>query len=318
MAERPKKSPEQAPKKSGGKGAKQGLIIGFIVVLLGINGTQLYLWYEQKQQKAADDKQIAEQKVTIDEKSSEVDSLLQQIELRIQEKIELEGNVEELLAAKEELLVLNQKFKKDAKNAAIYYRKWKEMKNQYEPMLRNQDEEIAQLKARAEELNNLNTELKEEKVVLTTNIKELESENAVKADSIRMAQVLQADKFKVTAVKKNGKEKFAELYKAKELVKAKIEFEIDKNPVAPIGGRELYIQIKDPSGATLNDISGGGKFNADNKEMFYTLKDSFNYQRSKAWRTLYFENDTPFTTGEYSIVVYADKERIGSGTFTVK
>ncbi len=311
-------------KEGGGKAAKQGLIIVFIVVLLGINGGQLYVWYKAKEEIAQNEETIAEQKETIETKRTEIDSLITQIEQRISEKQKLEGNVAELEAALEDLQILNEKLKKDAGRAAYYYKQWKDMKEQYEPMLKRQDEEIAALKLQNKELNENVVALKEDKAELRDSISTLEHEAQNYSDTLKKAKILFADGFKVTSLKKTKsgfKEKFvpdSKGYKPKELIYAKIDYFVAKNLVANISERDIYIQVKDPGGNTLSDANGGGKFTAVDSEMFYTLKDTFTYTREKITRSIQFQNDTEYKSGQYQILVYAEEHLIGSGSFKVR
>ena len=60
-------------------------------------------------------------------------------------------------------------------------------------------------------------------------------------------------------------------FRARQLEKLKIEFNLADNKVAPIEGKKIMIRVIDDSGQVLFDVArGSGTFILNDKEEFYT------------------------------------------------
>ncbi len=307
---------EQAEKKkSGGKGF---LIVLVILLLLG-NLAQGYFNYKQHTDGTVLTDSLSNKKTELAETVEELDILEADLQAT---KDTLEARGVEITQINE-LLETVRAERDRAVNARsgdlATIRSLRSNLSQYKKMFLQMEEEINQLKKTTALQDTLITELKVEQVALKDTITGLEENVVDLEEDVRKGKKLVASDFGIVAVKSNGKEKVKEIYKSKDLANMKVTFSISENKIADIGNKAVYVQIVDPSGNTIYDLSGGGgEFEVDGSSMFYTQKQDVGYDRSKKELTVNYSRGADYDSGTHYVNVYSDGFKIGSGSFQVK
>ena len=101
-----------------------------------------------------------------------------------------------------------------------------------------------------------------------------------------------------------------ETEKASRIEKIKVSFDINDNPIAREGKKDLYIVVKNPDGdlQTFTNTTSG-TFISGGKYTPYSDKISVNFQRGDP-KTVEFEWDgEDFKKGKYSIEVYENNSK---------
>ena len=299
-------------------GSKKGLFIGFIIILLGINGYQYYLSMQEK-------KVIEEKVVIIEEKTTENTKLIAEIDsMQAQIKTQQE-EYDRLGIEKKDLEELNQKLEKQKRALQVnagYKNKYVAVQKQLDEMksmLSENGGEIEKIKADRDAMFAANTVLKEEKTKLADSITQIAAKTTVLEQKVKLAQRLIALNVKTTVITKKNKELDAEIYKAKTIDKLNVKFSYADNKVAEIGGRVIYIRILEPDGNTLSDASGSGTFFSEGQEITYSQKQEHLFDNSqKTIAFLITKTEGTYKPGKYLVELYTDGDKCGEGSFMVK
>lgn len=306
-------------KKSGG--GKKALIIGFILILLGINLFQVYLKLQTDEEHVV---ALEGKDAIIEKREATLDSLHAQLTLRLDEIAALEGDTATLAEAIRSLEIEKRKLKRSTNIAWGKVKQLEKLKNDYELMLKQQDGELLVLRASTDSLSKYNTELKQTLSDKESEIGTLNSEKNALNDKVELAKILSADKFKISYIDKKDRLKQWEdpgkpLYKAKSVVKLRIDLKLMPNKVAQVENKEVYLQIKDPSGNTVYDLSlGSGEFEFDGSQEYYTLKNDVLYDTKGKQVTFIYQKGSPYAIGNYKVNVYCEGYLIGSDSFGIK
>lgn len=299
-------------------GSKKGLFIGFIIILLGINGYQYYLSTQDKQV-------IVEKEVLIEEKTNEntklihsIDSLTTEVNKQIEEANRLGVENKELLEVKDRLekerraLLANAGYKKK------YQQAQKDL-DELKAILGESGGRLKEIEAQRDSLFNENTVLKNDKNALKDTISKIAAKTTTLEQKVKLASRLQIHDIKTTVINKKSKELDETIYKAKTIDKLNIKFSYVDNKVSDIGGRTIYLRIIEPDGATLQDPSGSGSFFSEGQEITYTSKQDHLFDNSqKPIAFLYSKPDGPYKPGKYLVEIYTDGDKSGEGSFLVK
>lgn len=314
--------PEKEKKNNTGK----GILIGLILLLLIFNGVQFYLNHQKEKKQQAE---IEMQAATIDSVSTEVNeqlshinSLLAEMKAAKEEATRLGLDMGDL---EEQITVLkNEKdhYLRNYINPSVRKEMQTKISN-YEVILSQKNEQIRQLKARNDSLFKETIVLKDTINTLGDSISLLDQENNNQAEELRKGRVLKVQNFEIHGIKKPEKGKYVydyeHVYKNKEMVQTKIDFEIGSNPIALIGEKEIYIQIISPDRDVIHDMSqGGGKFMVKDTEKIYSIKQNIMYDRKTQPISLIFNRPADYEEGEYIIQIWCEDEVIGKGDFSIE
>ncbi len=138
---------------------------------------------------------------------------------------------------------------------------------------------------------------------------------------VGLGSVLHASNIKLQPiqVKKNGKE--VETSKAKRADMMRVIFDLDENRIAPTGDKEIYVAITAPDGSPLAvEALGSGRFSLeDGTEKLYTAKKTVAYVKGeKQTVSMDWKQNSDFKPGDYSVEIYHNGFRIGSGKVNLK
>ena len=298
------------------QGSRKILLTIFIIVLIALNGVLLYLNIKNKEESQQKDVVIQAKDAELDANTLKLDSISRQLDLRISEVQRLGGDVESLTKAKEDL----EKDKVALRNASsAERRRLMEKVTDYETLLTAKDEEIAKLKTVNQELFTENTTLKTKANELNENISAIERDKQVLAEKVAIAAALKTENLAINAINERGKERDGGAYKARQLDKIKISFNLAENKVAEVAAKDIYMRLIEPDGAALFDLAtGGGTFMVEGKETFYTAKKEILFDNTRQNVTFVYDKGNPYKEGKHTVELYADGYMIGQGSFVVK
>ena len=299
-----------------------GILIGFIVLLLLINAAWFYFYNEKQGVVEEQTMTIAEQDSTIDLQTSQLDSLESELTNTLEQVRNLEGDTTEL-----KKMLADIRADKERLQSQVNAYKWKasqysKMKTQvalYKKQLAEAKTTIDSLEKANKELFAENTGLKEDKQNLKKNIDSLNSENTDLSSKVETAKRLKIGDIRIAAINRWGNLKIDEELRSRWVKKLRIDYKIAENKLAEAGNREIFLRIVNPDGEVLKDLAtGGGSFEANGKDMFYTMKDDFMYDGNSDPEPFIYEPEDKIEDGDYMVEIYANGNLMGKKKFTVR
>ncbi|MBX2945016.1 MAG: chromosome segregation protein SMC [Cyclobacteriaceae bacterium] len=309
MAEPVKNEQPEASKKSN---QKYAIIIAILSVIIVVQFVSSYFNKQERDQlrveKSSTEEQLATTMQRLDEISTELDQ-------RIAEIKRLGGDISELTKAKEEI---ENELKRTRRANGQVIKELKDKVEGYELLLKNKDEEIERLKNVNKQLLTENTTLKVQKNILGDSINRLTQTKEELAGKVNLASQLKAENIRIVAVNDRGKERESP-FRNRQVGNIKIEFNLAENNVAPIEGKKIMIRIVDQNGQVLFDVArGSGTFIYNNKEEFYTAAQEILFDNTRQKLTYLYDKGSDYAPGTYTLEVYCDDYKMGSGQFSVK
>jgi myosin heavy subunit len=303
---------------------RKTLLWAALAVLLLLNLVLVYFIYHEKKENLAKDEIITAKTEEVLFIKTKLDSISQELDIKITEIQKLGGSVDSLMAMKLQLEKDKRELKSMTNYSAAGYNK--KIKG-YETVLTEKDTEIAQLRqelgiatSKNQELSQKVTEIESEKQQLADSVTNYSVQNRELAEKVTIASALRAENLTVNAVSAKGKEREGGKYKAKRIDKLRINFTLGPNAVAKQNEKEMYLRILDPDGAVLSDMAtGSGSFMYDGKELIYSSRQTVNFNNTgQSVDILYGRGGIPLKDGKYAIEVYSEGFKIGQGDFEVK
>lgn len=300
-------------------GSKRGLIIAFIIILLGINGVQLWLNLSKTEEIQKKDLTITEQKSEISTKTIELDKVIRELEQKKAELAQLGADTATLAG---EILKLKKERDSFAKEARLNKEKYEEMMARIDDAMRLKDRaeaDVSYWKVIATRLDSTNRELKAIQEHFIDSLKKLNLSKEQLAEKVAIASVLKAENIRFEGINNKGKSKEDTEFRVKSLEKLRVRFQLGENKIAQVENKEIYLRVIEPSGSVLFDESmGGGLFEVDQKEIPYTLKTNILFDNKRPEVTFTYHKGNMYKLGKYTIELYSDGYSIGSGSFQVK
>ena len=283
-------------------------LIGFLIVVLGIS---IYYNIDLNENKKFMEAELESTYTEIEDMRDELDSKIIQLE-------KLGEDVDSLRIIRGEMETEMEELKRNNQIAWSQYRKIQNKVEGYRELLVMKDKEIANLKALNDELLSENKDLKVEKNYLNDSISQLARTKTELAEKVAVASQLQAENIKVYAVNNRGKEREGE-FKARQIDKLKVNFNIAKNDVAPVEGKDILIRILQPEGKVLFDVArGSGTFMYNGREEFFTARQEILFDNTEQELTFFYEKGSEFEPGQHTLEVYTDGYIMGKENFYVK
>jgi myosin heavy subunit len=238
-----------------------------------------------------------------------------ELDEKIAEVQKLGGDVADLESARAEL---DMELKRSIRATGKEIKTLKDKVEGYELLLRNKDEEIAKLQTVNKELLTENRTLKTTKNQLADTISRLNQSKQELASKVAIASQLKAENIRILALNDRNKERESP-FRNRQLSKLKVMFNLAENEVAPIEGKKIMIRVIDENGQVLFDVArGSGTFLYNGKEEFYTASQEILFDNTRQQLVFLYEKGSDYADGTYTLEIYADDYRIGSGEFTVK
>ena len=256
-----------------------------------------------------------------------LDSISAQLDAKIAEIESLGGEVTDLIAVKEQLM-------KDKRSLMAGNLSMKNKIAEYEELLNSKDAMIAELKKengiltennqelteKNANLNSENTDLKTSNSTLTTNLEQTKSQNEELSKTVAIGAALKAVNLQVSSINSRGKVDGKSPFRSKRISKIQISFNLASNPITKLENKTIYLRISDAAGAVLSDkAAGSGNFKLDGKETVYTAVQTAKYARNEPVVTIsYNRGNAEYNAGIYTVDLYSEGFKIGTGSFEVK
>ncbi len=297
-----------------------------------ITGLLGYLLFDSKTKNESQEVQINQRVEELSTTRTSLDSISSQLDAKISEIQSLGGKVEELEAAKVQLL---QDFAQLKKTNGFSKKAFDAKIAEYVNLLAAKDVELEQLKKENGILTEKNQTLTKENSSLNTQNKTLSSEKAGLADSVdnynrrnrilaaqvTRASALHAQFVQALAISDRGKERDGGVYRASKLDKIKVVFQLSPNNIAKQDSKLIYLRLLDPDGATISDGAlGSGTFTMFGKETTYTTKKEIQFTNTGQGVEMIYGRggNIEYRAGHYAIELYSEGFKIGEGSFEVK
>lgn len=294
------------------------MFIGFVMMTL-VAAVFGYLYYHERAITSQQDKDLEARVTDLAISEIKLDSIAKQLDLRIAQVRKLGGSVTELEKIKSQLEADRSALRQG--NNFLTARI-----NEYEVFLAKKDGEIARLSGenkslsrRNETLTVVNTSLLEEKELLSDSLSDILTKATDLEAKVSMASAMRARDVKVYAISAKGREREGNDIKAKRVDNIRVEFSLEKNPLTRQETKRIYLKILDPQGATLANASlGSGVFQYGGVDQTYTLSKDVDYTNSDQNVNILYSRTQEFLKGTYTIELYAEGQKIGTGSFSIR
>ena len=172
-------------------------------------------------------------------------------------------------------------------------------------------EEIRRLNAENEGLRaELSTE-KDRNQTLERENANVSRSNAELSQTVQLAKKLNITSLALASYNKKGKAE-KNITKAKKLG---VSFIVTPNNTAAPGKKTFYVRIISPEGSLLGS---GPAFSYDGASLTSTASRDMEYDNKELPVSVYWDVNTTLTAGDYTVEVFADGYRLGTGRFNMK
>ena len=181
--------------------------------------------------------------------------------------------------------------------------------------------EIARLQKENKQLTTDKENLTTENKTLSSNLAVTESAKKEAENKVDVGSTLNASSFSIKAIneKSSGKEK--ETASSKKADKLRIAFNLDANRISVSGTKQLFIVAKDPSGNTIKEQALGSSSIATRQDgqVAYTTRLDVDYKQGETkYVSFDLRQGDKDAKGSYSILVYQNGFKIGEGQAVLK
>jgi cell division protein FtsB len=298
---------------------KSPLVPILILVIVALIGVLAYLLYN----KGEDTETISRQEEKIEADSLTINAQIKDLEelnlALTRAKMEMEelGSSNDTL--NQQIAQLNEYIKQVKAGNSKQISNLNSKLAEYRKLLEVKDTEITSLRQKADSLSTEVSSLTREKHLMNDSLTALNTERGELAEKVAIASVLKAENIRITAINKKDKELDKDEYKAKDVVKLKVAFNLGDNKVARKDNKQIHFRLFEPGGSVLYDAAtGGGFFSLDGKEVPYTDKKSIKFDNSRQQVGFVFVKGGEYKPGTYKVEIYAEGHKIGENQFVVK
>lgn len=283
----------------------------------------------------------ANQETFIKDAKDRLDSISNQLEVRLIQIKKLGGRVNELEAARQQIRGDQKAISENPEIGQIeiqrklaYYLRLigqkdleiKKLRKENFVLLARNDSLSREAKILQDGLSNVQKALRDSSLTFGVKQKELnersrilEVRNQELADKVNVAAALRAEGVNVYAISTRGKESGAQNQKAKKLEKIRVIFHLQENSLATKEVKTVYLRIIEPTGSTLSDYSlGSGTFPFKGKDLVYTAKQRIFYENNHQSVEFIYLRPNSYREGRHEIELYAEGFLIGLGSFEVR
>ncbi|TAH24501.1 MAG: hypothetical protein EAZ07_09500 [Cytophagales bacterium] len=303
---------EQNPKKDNTK-------VILIIVIVALLGVIAYLLMQNNKQTEV---------IKVKEEKIQVDSLA--ISAKVKELEDLQLAYERIKQDREAMGLSNDSLNAEITRLNDYMvkvrrgdqRKIKELDAMIAKMKADvdiKDQELAALRSENDTLKTNIVVLKKENLVMNDTISSLNQKKTELQEKVEIASILRAENIRLVVINRKGKEVDKEEFKSKLVDKVRVEFNLGDNRVARKDRKKIYFRLIQPDGSVLYDLAtGGGFFNAESKEIPFTLKQELEFDNSKQRMTFVYVKGSPYKIGNHTIEIYHEGNKIGESSLIVK
>jgi DNA gyrase/topoisomerase IV subunit A len=147
----------------------------------------------------------------------------------------------------------------------------------------------------------------------------LEIKNKELAEKVSAAAALRAEGVNVYAISSRGKESTVNNQKAKKVDKIRVMFHLQENTLASKEIKTVFLRIIEPTGSTISDYNlGSGSFEFKGRDLTFTSRQRIFYENNHQSVEFIYTRPNGFKNGKHEIELYAEGYLIGLGTFEVR
>lgn len=222
--------------------------------------------------------------------------------------------VQQYNEAKERVNSLLQELEKEKKSNRANRAKIKQLEDEITTLKGIARHYLEEIKRLNEENEGLRKELSTEKdrnENLARENASVSRSNARLEETVQLAKKLNITGLSLTAFKKNDKTE-KNITKAKKLG---VSFTVSPNNTASAGRKNFYVRIISPEG---NLLGSGPSFSYDGTTVTSTAMREMEYDNGELKVSVYWSVNTTLTPGDYTVEVFADGYRLGTGRFNMK
>ncbi|MFN5417713.1 MAG: hypothetical protein ACK5B9_11700 [Flavobacteriia bacterium] len=176
-----------------------------------------------------------------------------------------------------------------------------------------------------DKLNTMNLQLTADLETTTTTLNktseerdQYKTEAEDNAAKVKKGSKLQAYGFTSVGLKMKLSNTTEPTTKAKNCTMIKSSFTISDNPITPAGKKNVYMQIINPDGKTLQTRSNY-TVKTDLGEIAYSDKKEIDYNNERIDLAIFYDlGGEEAVKGNYKVKIYCDGQLIGSDSFTLK
>lgn len=287
------------------------IILALLLVIVGL-AIKVFLDHREKQ---AVSEALTEKTQALDSTLVRLHDIRQELDEKIATITRLGGDVSELQKAKEEI---QKELTRSRSRSAKAIAELKDRVEGYEELLTSKDKEIERLKAVNSELFSENRQLKTRENALNDSLNRLAKNKKDLAEKVSIASRLEAENITVAAVDSRGKERTPP-FRARQVDKLKVEFNLARNDVAPIEGKKIMIRVLDDSDQVIFDVSrGSGTFMLNGRETFYTAQQEILFDNSGQQLSFVYQKGSEYASGSYKVEIFTEGYLMGTFAFDVK
>lgn len=146
----------------------------------------------------------------------------------------------------------------------------------------------------------------------TDEARQLASQKTQLTERINLAAKLDATAIAITPLDRKGK-------RAKRIDRVEniqISFRVAKNITASVGNKTFYTRIMTPDDQPLIK-AGAGQFAFEGKSLPYSTRREIEYSGEETEVVMYWPVEESLQAGTYRVMIFADGNLIGSGSFTI-
>ena len=292
------------------------ILFAVIIILAVVNGVT-WFWNKRNEQQLIEEIENEEMELFIT--LAKLDSIAMQLGKKIDEITILGGRVDSLVAIQEQLATEKAELRAAKSLTQEHYHAIKEKVEGYEILLRKKDQEIAKIKQVNQVLLDENTSLKEKENTLIGQISSLKVVKDELREKMSAATLLRTINIIFKAINSKGKIRKGVEFRVREVEKIRIGFGLEKNDLAEVGTKKIYLLISEPEGAVLyNPAAGSGTFTINNAEKYFTAQKELLFDNTEQYIEFEYDKGSEFKKGQYEVTFYCAGEIIGKSTFIIK
>lgn len=315
-----KRKPEPKPKKEKNSGSDPIKILLVLLVLM-LGGVVGFLVYD----KVKNEGSLISRAETAEQKSLNLQS---DINLKVEEISKLQDSIRAVIAEKEALgLALADERSKIAELEQLKDQiQSKQLSiNSLNKKLNNYRKDYETAQASMGALVAENQRLVSEKVRLEKVVQEkIDSLEKLASVQVAMAEKaskpanadenLKAENLHVIVYNSGGKE--MKNPRAMMAGKIRVSLNLGENKYADQGPKDIYLRVIEPSGNTL--YNGSKSFEVEGKKIFYTEKQTVNFNNTKQRIAFMYSKGSRYTPGRYTVEIWSDSQKIGNSEFVLQ
>lgn len=297
------------------------ILIGFILVLVALNIVLIYMIIQNKNAEIDAQKKLrTQQKESYETNLKNLSRRLkQEIARSKQEGEENKKYQDSLLSALKDVEEDRDKLKNAKTFSQAQIQQYKLKIAAYEELLIQKDSLMRQFKGTIARQREQMTDLRKENNKVLEQVGKTKEEIQKYKQRFAKAGVLKAENITINRVNRRGKEKGGGSYRERNIEELKIYFTLADNKAAKIGQKAIMMLLKDDTGQTLVPAVGGGRFEINGVKTSYTASQSFLFDNSQQTLVFkYLNKNKDLGKGKFTIELYSEGERIGTGSFTVR